>query len=120
MNYYYAVCSCRKVREDQIANTKSSYFSDFWTDDLEISILPMKEEEKEKLQIVYLELSKLIFLPFLYGYGWSYVIKSFIHKNIMFDLKKIEEKAIPSLNDTADVIKIINDVSNEFVSHEIS
>ena len=75
--YYFAVCTCRQIDESELQGTDSCYYKDFWRDDLKINIkTKIKSRDNDRLQKAYKELSRLIFLPFLYGYEWSVTIKT--------------------------------------------
>ena len=113
--YYFAVCMCRDIDESYIQEANSCYYQDFWRDDLKINIkTKIKSRDNDRLQKAYRELSKLIFLPFLYGYEWSVIIKTPIYGKILFDLIKVSEGAIPTPSDIKDIVKAMMEVSDSF------
>ena len=113
--YYFAVCTCRYIEESELLETNSCYYQDFWRDDLKISIKEnIRSRDNEKLQLTYMELSKMIFLPFLYGYEWSVTMKTPIYGKIMFDLIKVSEGAIPTPSDIKEIVKAMMEISDSF------
>ena len=106
--YYFAVCTCRDIDESQLDRVTSNYYQDFWSNDL---IVLMKEDvgtkDNKRLQKAYMELSKLIFLPFLYGYEWTIIFKIPIYNKIAFDLIKVSDGVIPTPSDIREVVKAI-------------
>ena len=117
--YYFAVCSCRDVDESQLNDSNSSYYWDFWRDDLEISV---KENigfrDSERLQMAYLELAKLVFLPFLYGYTWNVTFQTPIYNKIVFDLIKVSKGAIPTPSDIREIVQCIIEIGTKFPNPE--
>ena len=113
--YYFAVCMCRDIDESELQRTSSCYYQDFWSEDLKINIKTnIKSRDNDRLQKAYIELSRLVFLPFLYGYEWSVSIKTPIYAKIVFDLIKVSEGAIPTPSDIKEVIKAIIEISDSF------
>ena len=113
--YYFAVCTCRQIDESELQGTDSCYYKDFWRDDLKVNIkAKIKSRDNDRLQKTYKELSRLIFLPFLYGYEWSVTIKTPIYGKIMFDLIKVSEGAIPTPSDIKEIVKAMMEVSDSF------
>lgn len=99
---------------------QSSYYKDFWTDELDITEKDLRASDKDRLQLVYLELAKLVFLPFLYGYGWTSVLGTPVHDKISFDLKLVSEKKIFTSSDISDIVDAVIQMSNSFTNPEIS
>ena len=106
---------CRDIDESELQRTSSCYYQDFWSEDLKINIKTnIKSRDNDRLQKAYIELSRLVFLPFLYGYEWSVSIKTPIYAKIVFDLIKVSEGAIPTPSDIKEVIKAIIEISDSF------
>ena len=117
--YYFAVCTCRDIDKSQEDLVTSNYYKDFWRDDLKIyTTESVKSHDTRRMQKAYIELSKLIFLPFLYGYDWTVVFKIPIHNKIRFDLIKVSEGAIPTPSDISQIVQAIIKFSGAFNSPE--
>ena len=106
--YYFAVCTCRDIDESQKDLIASNYCKDFWRDDLMIYTTDtVNSHNTRRVQKAYIELSKLIFLPFLYGYDWTVLFKISIYNKIRFDLIKVSEGAIPTPSNIEQIVKAI-------------
>ena len=118
--YYFAVCTCRDVKFLDGRFPKTSYFKDFWFDIEVIENKVIRSRDLDRLQMVYLELAKMVYLPFLYGYGWSVVMKTETYKKIMFDLDKVSVGIIPTHSDISDIVDAVCFLANTFTNPEIS
>ena len=63
-----------------VNNPDTWYFRDFWFDIEKIELKDIRPKDMDRLQMVYLELAKMIYLPFLFGYGWTVVMKTETYK----------------------------------------
>ena len=118
--YYFAVCTCRQIDDSELEETDFCFYQDFWSDNLEINIKTnIKSRDNDRLQKAYIELSRLIFLPFLYGYQWSVTLKTPIFPKIVFDLIKVSKGAIPTPSDIQEIVKAIIEVSDSFHNPEV-
>ena len=119
--YYFAVCTCRDVDESQLDRVTSNYYQDFWSNDLIVhSRESVGSNANRRLQRAYIELSKLIFLPFLYGFDWTVIFKVPIFNKISFDLIKVSEGAIPTPSDIGQIVRAIIKFSGSFHSPDTS
>ena len=115
--YYFAVCTCRDIDESQKDLVTSNYYDDFWRDDLKVLTREtVASNRNRRMQKAYIELSKLIFLPFLYGYDWTVVFKIPIYNKIKNDLIRVSDCIIPTPSDIGQIVKAIIKFSGAFNS----
>lgn len=100
--------------------TDSPYYFDFWTPDLKVTSKKLRSREIDRLQFAYLELSKLTYLPFMYGYGWTAILHSKIYAKVVFDLEKVMSKEIVTPHDIADIISTVKSLSSSYVNPDVS
>ena len=118
--YYFAACAAREVTFKDGKTPKTCYFRDFWFDIEKIGKKVIKPKDLDRLQLVYLELAKMVYLPFLYGYGWTVVMRTETYKKIMYDLDRVANGIIPTHSDISDVVEAVSFLANTFTNPEIS
>ena len=119
--YYFGVCTCRDIDESQKDLVTSNYYDDFWTEDLKILTRgTVSSKRNRRMQRAYIELAKLVFLPFLYGYDWTIPFKIPIHEKIRNDLILVSECKIPTPSDIGQIVKAIIKFSGNFTTPDPS
>ena len=115
---------------DQIQSThfKSyrsfAYYSDFWNENIQVTYdqnILSDTGKLIKLKEAYLELCKLMYLPFIYGYDFSCVsLSGMERRKIFFDLLKVRYKYFDTPSDVATIVEAVIALSDEIVDHGIT
>jgi len=72
------------------------------------------------LQLAYLELSKIVFLPYLYDYSPQIAENSKILAKIIDDLKKVKKRQITAPNDCANIVSAIMELSGTMKNFDVT
>ena len=77
-------------------------------------------ESIDLLQKAYLELSKYVFVPFLYGFELNSATNSKIYKEVVDHLEKVKDNLIEAPYDISDIIKAVFDLAESLNSSDMS
>ena len=129
--YYFAIwlerrCRFKDGRNEKVMENLSPFYRDFWNDKIEVyyeydSDDRSHENKIRDLRLAYLELSKLIYLPFIYGYDFNCITQcTFERDRIIWDLMKVRYRYFKAPNDISKVLKAMMQLSGHISDPLIS
>ena len=119
-------CRFTNGRNEEVMNNLTPFYRDFWNNDIEVYYEYNPEDRSHdnkisELRLAYLELSKLIYLPFIYGYDFNCITQcTYERDRIIWDLNKVRFGYFKTPNDIRRVLKAMIHLSDHISDPLIS
>ena len=102
--------------------SRFAYYSDFWDESMTVTYdVRNISHNIFRLKNAYLELCKLIYLPFVYGYDYNCISQcTLVRQKILWDLTKVRHNEFETPYDISKIVEATITLSDEITDAEVS